>query len=260
MSKRRPVVKRLTAFTLVELLTVIAVIAILVAMLLPAVARARQQALAIQCAGNMRQIGTAMLGFATNNEGRLPGGGQAASSLAWQDVLNYEYFHQAGYVPRLYGNAQNKAKLACPVAVQGQTTTARRMYGMNRWLFGDNEASSIGVELYIKPASQRNSPYRSNGAGASYSLSEYWLGGKLALVRNASNKFLVVESERGGDALGGSEPITLDSSTPWTAGGSGAYSFRHQPRRMNAVYCDGHVDSVVFGPSVMADRFWNLKY
>ena len=260
MSKRRPVVNRLTAFTLVELLTVIAIIAVLAAMLLPAVSRARQQAQMTHCASNMRQIGTAMLGFAVANEGRLPGGGQAASSMAWQDVLNYEYFHVSDYVPRQYGNSTNSAKLVCPRAPMGQTINARRIFAMNVDLMGDNEASSRKVELYIKPASQRNSAYRAYGAGASYNLTEYWLGAKLSIVRNPSAKFLVFETERGSDGFSGTEPIAINSGQPWTAGTSGVYSFRHPILRMNAIYCDGHVDSVAFGPSVMASRYFDLKY
>jgi prepilin-type N-terminal cleavage/methylation domain-containing protein/prepilin-type processing-associated H-X9-DG protein len=47
------------AFTLIELLVVVAIIAVLVAVLLPALAASREQARAVQCAANMRQIGVA---------------------------------------------------------------------------------------------------------------------------------------------------------------------------------------------------------
>ena len=59
-------------FTLVELLVVIAVIAILAGLLLPALKKAREQALGIQCAQNLKQTGTLMASYASDFGGRLP--------------------------------------------------------------------------------------------------------------------------------------------------------------------------------------------
>ena len=50
-----------SAFSLIELLTVLAVVALLVAMLAPAIPRARHNALRVQCASNLRQIGAALV-------------------------------------------------------------------------------------------------------------------------------------------------------------------------------------------------------
>ncbi len=60
------------AFTLIELLVVIAIIALLVALLLPALSRARKQALYAQCMSTLRQSGTAFIAAAIDNNGAFP--------------------------------------------------------------------------------------------------------------------------------------------------------------------------------------------
>lgn len=62
------------AFTLVELLVVIGIIAILVALLLPVLSRAREQAQRTKCLSNLRSLGQAAFIYANNHKDRLPNG------------------------------------------------------------------------------------------------------------------------------------------------------------------------------------------
>lgn len=76
---------RKAAFTLVELLVVIGIIAVLVGILLPTLGRARRSANNVYCQSNLRNMGTAMAMYINNNKGYFPGA--ITTSDAWGAAL-----------------------------------------------------------------------------------------------------------------------------------------------------------------------------
>jgi prepilin-type N-terminal cleavage/methylation domain-containing protein/prepilin-type processing-associated H-X9-DG protein len=78
---------RLAAFTLIELLTVIAIIGILAAILIPTVGSVREAAKASVCVSNLRQIGLSTILYALDNKDRLPDAG-TGNDPAWARTIS----------------------------------------------------------------------------------------------------------------------------------------------------------------------------
>ncbi len=92
--------RRHSRFTLIELLVVIAIIAILAALLLPALAHAREKARAISCISNLKQFGMAGLMYANENQEYNPCYSQ--SGRLWWGLWNRYYVNYAvGNCPSL---------------------------------------------------------------------------------------------------------------------------------------------------------------
>jgi prepilin-type N-terminal cleavage/methylation domain-containing protein/prepilin-type processing-associated H-X9-DG protein len=93
-------------FTLVELLVVIGIIALLVAILLPALNSARRAAAQVQCASNMKQIATGLLMYIQQNKGKHPASAIVAGP-AGSGVYEKRWWWAAELVKQKFINAPN---------------------------------------------------------------------------------------------------------------------------------------------------------
>src|SRR5213075_34012 len=93
-----------SAFTLVELLVVVGIIAVLIALLMPVLSTARRAAQKVACASNLRQIGAAVYSYLHDNRQILPYGTLADDmgsvwAITWDDLILHDLGVPTGSLP-----------------------------------------------------------------------------------------------------------------------------------------------------------------
>jgi prepilin-type N-terminal cleavage/methylation domain-containing protein len=227
----------LRVFTLIELLVVIAIIAILAAMLLPALAQAKNKSKQIVCMGNTKQVTLAMLMYVDDQDEQFPinstGPGE---NVSWDDRL-------AGYDGRVLTEAElldnnmpdgdsRHDVYQCPSdTIAHRNGNAPRSYSQNRLKTGQNKRRGI--------ASMPGDGQTINGIDYGVSLS-------LPKVREPSRNLMLVEWPKGNSLIGQSSGGCTNSADEVAAWLNDANFWIHGFPRLNWTFIDGHAEFLSF--------------
>ena len=162
------------AFTLVELLVVIGIIALLISILLPSLARAREQANQIKCASNLREIAKAFIMYTNENKGFFPSGARYPTALV---KLDDWIWYQEKLVPPRPAVDLNQSAIARYMGAQVSPEMFR--------------CPSDIIEAHTTTADSGRYSY-SYGMNANF---ENQFKVKISQIRNATRKILVAEED-----------------------------------------------------------------
>jgi prepilin-type processing-associated H-X9-DG protein/prepilin-type N-terminal cleavage/methylation domain-containing protein len=210
------------AFTLVELLVVIGIIALLLALLLPGLGRAREQARAVQCLSNLRQLALAAMMYTNAHSGYFPPA-RTSFTREWDFMVTTDpSTGLATLQPGILWMGQSVPQIhQCP-SYEGPSPTPTDPYtGYN---YNTSYIGRGSGEYHSAPA--RITQVRRPSETALFGDGQYYGG---------TNKYMRAPVRK--------TPVGDGDSVSPAVRAAGTQGFRHLGRT-NVAYCDGHAASV----------------